>query len=280
MLTNFHTHSTYCDGKSTPREMILAAIDKGFCALGFSGHGYTDFDSTYCMAHTDKYLKELCELKEEFKSKIQIYIGVEEDMHHFVDRDKFDYIIGSSHYFEFEGKSVPSSVSLVAGKYQHIDSDYGCMKECIDLFGGDTIALAKSYYESFCSYIKKRKPDIVGHFDLITKFDEMEEKAFFLDDAEYRKLAVKYLESVVDTNCIFEVNTGAISRGYRSLPYPHEELLYVLKKHGALVMLNSDCHAAENIDCFFEESRKLLSDIGFEYIVYFADGGIKKDYLK
>ena len=279
MLTNFHTHSTYCDGKNTPREMILAAIDKGFYSLGFSGHGYTAFDFSYCMTETDKYLEELRALKEEFKQKIQIYIGVEEDMRYFVDREKYDYILGSSHYFVIEGKNLPPTATLVAGKYQHIDSTYECMKECIEIFDGDTIALATSYYESFCDYIRNRRPDVVGHFDLITKFDEVE-SAFFLDDPKYRKLAIKYMESVADVDCIFEVNTGAISRGYRSLPYPHEDLLHVLKKHGAKVMLNSDCHAAENLDCFFAESRKILADVGFEYVVAFTDGEVKKDYLK
>ena len=35
---NFHTHTQFCDGKSTAEEMLLSAIDKGFSALGFSGH--------------------------------------------------------------------------------------------------------------------------------------------------------------------------------------------------------------------------------------------------
>ena len=38
MLQNLHTHSTFCDGKNTPREMIEAAIALGFNSLGFSGH--------------------------------------------------------------------------------------------------------------------------------------------------------------------------------------------------------------------------------------------------
>ena len=41
---NYHTHTKYCDGKNTVAEMTKAAFDKGFTHLGFSGHGYTDFD--------------------------------------------------------------------------------------------------------------------------------------------------------------------------------------------------------------------------------------------
>ena len=36
--TNFHTHTTFCDGKNTPEEMVQSAIEKGFSSLGFSVH--------------------------------------------------------------------------------------------------------------------------------------------------------------------------------------------------------------------------------------------------
>ena len=59
MLTNYHTHTTYCDGNNTPEEVVKAAIDMGFDAIGFSGHGYTDYDLSYCMKDTQKYLAEI-----------------------------------------------------------------------------------------------------------------------------------------------------------------------------------------------------------------------------
>ena len=46
MLTNYHTHTTFCDGKSTVEEIVLSALAKGFDAIGFSGHGFTTFDYT------------------------------------------------------------------------------------------------------------------------------------------------------------------------------------------------------------------------------------------
>ena len=36
--TNYHTHSTFCDGKNTPEEMVLKAIEDNFDILGFSSH--------------------------------------------------------------------------------------------------------------------------------------------------------------------------------------------------------------------------------------------------
>ena len=118
MIANFHTHTTYCDGKNTPEEIVRADIDKGFSSIGFSGHGYTAFDLRYCMKNTDGYIKEITALKEKYKKDIQIWLGVEEDAFYPTDRSRFDYIIGSSHYF------------CINDRYYPIDSDYGYFKKC------------------------------------------------------------------------------------------------------------------------------------------------------
>ncbi len=263
MKSNYHTHTTYCDGMNTPREMVLSAIEKGFSSLGFSGHGYTAFDLTYCIKDLDGYIKEITDLKNEFKGKIDICLGLEEDAFHLSDRSKFDYIIGSSHYFN------------VGGKYYPIDSNYDCFKECLKVFDGDIIKLADTYYSEFVNYIGKRKPDIVGHFDLITKFDELDDSLFF-ENKEYIKLSEKYIDIASENDVIFEVNTGAISRGFRKNPYPHESLLYILKKKDAKLTLSSDSHSKDTLDTYFEESKMILKDIGFKYLYSIQDGEFRK----
>ena len=79
MLSNLHTHTTYCDGKSTAEETVRFAIDAGFKSLGFSGHGYTPSDLRYCMKDVDGYIAEITALKEKYRDKIEIYLGTEED---------------------------------------------------------------------------------------------------------------------------------------------------------------------------------------------------------
>ena len=218
ILSNLHTHSCFCDGKSTPEEIVLTALDKGFSSLGFSGHGYTPFDLRSCMKDTDGYIAEIGRLKKKYRKDIQIYLGVEEDSSWPVDRDRFDYMIGSSHYFH------------IGGEYLSLDYNHDCFKQCLCAFGNDIAKLATCYYETFCGYIKARNPDVVGHFDLITKFDELE-MPVFLQNKEYNRIAEGFIAEVASTGCIFEVNKGAISRGYRSRPYPAENLLYILR-HG------------------------------------------------
>ncbi len=266
MPSNFHTHSHYCDGDNTLEEIVLSAIDKGLAALGFSGHGYTDYDLRYCTKNTEGYIAEVKKLKEKYKGKIEIYLGIEEDAFCPADRDKFDYIIGSCHYFNIDGKYYP------------IDSSPEYFKECLKAFHGDTLRLAESYYSKFCDYILKRKPNIIGHFDLITKFDEMD-KSLFLEDKGYNAIAEKYLKEALKTDCIFEVNTGAISRGYRTAPYPATNLLHIIKKEGGRVILSSDSHSKDTLIFGFSEAKKLLKDIGFEFIYTLRNGEFVKDYI-
>lgn len=266
MIANYHTHTTFCDGKNTPEEIVMQAIEKGFDAIGFSGHGYTPFDLRYCMQDTEGYLREIERLKVKYKKDIQIYAGVEEDAFYPLDRSKFDYIIGSSHYFHINGQYFP------------IDSNYDYFKKCLEAFHYDIPRLAETYYQSFCAYIKSRKPDIIGHFDLITKFDEIDTPRF-LNNAQYKQIAAKYTAEEAKSGCLFEVNTGAIARNLRTRPYPSEDLLYILKKAETGVVLASDSHTIETLDFGFADAKAYLKEIGFKYVYVLLDGAFKKDFL-
>ena len=78
---NFHTHTTYCDGKETAESMVQAALEKGFSALGFSGHSYTAYDESYCMSREDvqKYIADVYALREKYAGQIEIFCGIEQD---------------------------------------------------------------------------------------------------------------------------------------------------------------------------------------------------------
>ena len=108
MLANYHTHTTFCDGKNTPEEVILSAIEKGFSAIGFSGHGYTPYDLRYCMPDPEAFKKAIPPLKEKYKNQIQVYLGTEEDAFAPVaNRSDYEYMIGSCHYFCKDGAYYP-----------------------------------------------------------------------------------------------------------------------------------------------------------------------------
>lgn len=266
MLTNYHTHTTFCDGKNTPEEIVLYAIDKGFSSIGFSGHGYTPFDVRYCMTDTTGYIEEISRMKDKYGKKIEIYCGIEEDAFAYVDRHNLDYIIGSSHYFH------------IKDKYYSVDSGYDYLERYMEAFDNDALKAAETYYSTFVSYIKKRKPDIVGHFDLITKYDEMD-TPHFLNNENYFKIAEKYLRLAAETDVIFEVNTGAMARNIRTTPYLGERLLHVLKEKEGKVILSSDSHKVETLDAYFDEMKCILRDVGINHVYELYKGEFIKRFL-
>ena len=57
---------------------------------------------------------------------------------------------------------------------------------------------------------------------------------------------------------VFEINTGAISKGYRTLPYPAADQIDYIKSKGGVLVLSSDSHAAGTICSGFDEFANLL----------------------
>ena len=263
-MYNFHTHTKFSDGKNTVEELILYAIEKGFRGIGFSDHGYTAYDLRYCMKDEDGYIAEVKRLKEKYKKEIAVHLGVEEDSRSRVVREKFEYIIGSCHYIQVGDVLCP------------VDSNYDYFQKALALCNGDELTFAELYYEHFCAYIQSRKPDLIGHFDLLTKFDEQEQTIFF-NNEKYWEIAEKYTLEALKANCIFEVNTGLMARGYRTLPCPHTRLLAFIAKHNGKITLSSDTHQMITLGYAFADMQSVLRDIGFDGAYILKNGDWTKE---
>lgn len=238
MKGDLHVHTIFSDGKNTPEEMVLTAIEKGFDYIGFSDHAPMDFDDGCAMAleKMQTYSHEILRLKEKYKDQITIYLGLEMDSLSLDPGISTDYTIGSVHYLEMaDGHHVP------------IDWKPEMLKQGMDTyFGGDIYALIEAYYEQVAFMAKKFRPDIIGHFDLVTKFQE---RMPLFDENHPRYIAAwqKAVDSILPYCTLFEINTGAVSRGYRTTPYPAPAIqAYILEKGGQLI-LNSDSHKRETL---------------------------------
>ncbi len=243
ILQDLHTHTTYCDGKNTPEEMVLAAIEKGLSRIGFSGHCYTFFDERYCMSipNVIKYMAEINALKEKYKGKIEIRCGVEQDYYSNFSRMGFDYVIGSVHYIKIGEEYIPvdeSAEILTAAAEKH--------------FGGDIYALAEEYFHTAGDVLAKTGGDIIGHFDLISKFNE-DGRLFDESHPRYVKAYTEAIDRLLPYGKPFEINTGAIARGYRTHPYPSKAQIEYIAAHGGSFILTGDTHAAENLCYEFEK---------------------------
>jgi len=272
-LSNAHTHTTYCDGKSTAAEMIEKAKALGFTSLGFSGHGQQNFDSNYAMddGREDGYVKELRTLQQQTED-LRLWVGVEEDCIAPVEvkarhRQHLDYVLCSSHYV----RNPDGSPAQLDGQWVAIDGGSAHLRKYVDLsMDGDGLAMAKHYYDVFCEGIRQAKPDIIGHFDLIRK-NAAKAKLFDENGSAYRRLALDALESVRGMG-VLEINTGAMARGYMQSPYPTLELLGTWREMGGEVTITSDCHMADYLDFGFDTAMKLLCRAGYRRALRLGNG--------
>ena len=240
---DLHMHTVYCDGSSTPEEMVLSAVDRGLKTVGVSGHSYTFFDTSYCMqkAEIPRYIAELRYLRAKYYDTIHVLCGVEQDYYSDYPTDAFDYVIGSVHY-------------LKAGEtYYPVDDGYDILRDAAQkYFGGDIYALCERYYQTVADVVNKTGCDIIGHFDLISKFIETD-PLFDVHHPRYVKAWQNAVDELVKYGVPFEINTGAMSRGYRSEPYPSCEMIDYIREHGGRFVLSSDAHSAETVAYRFED---------------------------
>lgn len=259
---NLHTHTTWDDGRNTAREMIEAAMAAGMTSVGISVHSPIPFDSSWSIPvdALSAYRQEIRALAQAYAGRIRVYCGIEWDVVSEIDLTPYDYVIGSAHYLPVADlPTVDESAERTA-------------RFLAEAFDGDADAAAALYFAQLLRVAREPEADIVGHFDLLTKFDE-QRHFFHPESAVYRRCAREAMEALVAAGKIFEVNTGAISRGYRTTPYPSRELLTQLHRMGGRVTLSADAHSAGAIACAFEQAEALVLECGFTEIYVLEDGG-------
>jgi histidinol-phosphatase (PHP family) len=242
--------------------MAESAVEKGFSILGFSGHSCNrplDPDSM-SEENTKAYLHDIAALQEEYKDRLEIVCGIEQDSLSTINRDDFAYVIGSVHYIIKDG--IPYAMDLSQSDFDDILQD---------AYQGDIESLVKDYYDALTELIETEDFDIVGHLDLITKYNA-KEKYFPFDAPWYLEAAKKAMDAGLKKNLIFEINTGAISRGYRKTPYPHPLLLEYLAKHHARICINTDCHNAPDLDAGLQQAFALAADFGITRLEVYENG--------
>lgn len=259
---SYHTHTTFCDGKNTPMEMAEAALRQGLTALGFSGHSYSPGDPQSTMApDPTPYRRAVEKVRRRFAGTLEVFCGVEQDLYSPGDGSEFEYAIGSVHFLKKREVFCP------------IDLSPRQLRQGVkDLYDGDPYAMAEDYYQAAAALPDRTAAKIVGHFDLITKFLD-KDPLFDPLHPRYLEAAYAAMDRLLSAGMIFEINTGAISRGWRRTPYPHEALFRYLHDHGGRITLGADSHQADTVGFGLDLAVRLARETGFSSVSRF-DGKI------
>ncbi len=260
---NLHTHGVLCDGKDEYEATVRRAMELGFDTIGFSGHSYMSYSPSHSMSveGTEEYKRTVRALAKKYEGQIDVLCGIEFDMYSEDPLVGYDYVLGAVHYLK------------IGEEYVGFDRSADEVKRVIDTyFGGDGMKYAKMFYETVCELPNYAKCDVIAHFDLITKHAETH-NFFDTESKEYRNYALEALHTLAQHCKVFELNTGAISRGYRTTPYPQPFLLRELREMGCGIVLGSDCHDNRYLNCNFDEALELARACGFTEVLNLTKNG-------
>ena len=277
-MTNYHTHSRFCDGKGEPREYVEYALANGFSALGFSGHSPLPYENTFSIKE-DKF-EEYCDtiraLKEEYAGRLDIRLGLEidyvpglcEDFKPLIERGGLEYTIGSVHlipnpdaidYIREHPAEAADYLWMIDGPRYELYDD-GLQRH----FGGDIRKAAKAFFYQNNVMIESQKPTIVGHFDKIVMHNK--DRYFHYDEPWFRDLVYETAHLIRETGCVCEMNTRGIYKGRHYDFYPAKETLKYMNELGIPVIVSTDAHQPSDLTRT-EDAEAFLREIHYREIV-------------
>lgn len=265
MITaDYHVHSDFSsDGKASMEQMTERAIQLGLKKICFTDH--MDYDYPQQMSGYDfvfdfpEYIKKLSQLKERYKSKIEILTGVELGLQpHIIDRlislvnrYPLDFIIGSSHVVD------------------HIDPYYP------EYWVGKSVQEGiRAYFQSIINNCNTFDGfHIYGHIDYIIRYipGQKEVKTSYSYE-DYADILEEVLKTIIYHGKGIEVNTAGFKYG---LGHPHPRI-EVIKRYkelgGEIITIGSDAHRPEHLCYDFEQIPELLKSLGYTYYTTFVQG--------
>lgn len=272
-LTNYHSHSLYCDGRAGMEDFVRFALSEGFTSYGFSSHAPLSFSTAWTMEWDcmDDYLAEFRRLKEKYAGRIELYVGLEidylnEESNPSIVRFRklpLDYRIGSVHLL-YNDK----------GEVVDIDVPADVFRQIVDReFGGDLERVVRLYYARLRRMLELGGFDIVGHADKM-HYNAACYRPGLLDEPWYDGLVRDYLAEIARRGYQVEINTKA----YHSLGtfFPNERYFSYLHSLGVRVQVNSDSHYPELINSGRPEALEALKRAGYKAVMELYGGEWKE----
>lgn len=255
---DFHTHHDRCGhARGTIRDYVEAAIANGLDMIGISDHSphfYSEEEQLYpgiTMAKSEfkHYVDEVLQLKEEYKDRIEILLGVESDFfpeHIEVYREQykkypFDYIIGSVHFVD--GVNI-----FKKGRWDGLTDE-------------QKIKTKETYYELIQQSAKSGLFQILGHIDAM--------KGFYPEFSAIQTDAIEHtLKIAAEHDLAIEINTSGKTKDCGGW-YPADDILERALHYGVDVTFGSDAHVPERVGDDFELVQQKLKEIGFDKWCFF-----------
>lgn len=266
MFADYHVHTEFSDDSVYPMEQIVkdaAAMRMDeICFTDHVDYGVKqDWDCGQPMLYRENepyanvdypaYMAEIKRLKEQYGQQITIRTGMEFGMQvHTIPKYEalfqkypFDFIILSVHQVEDQEFW---SQDFQKGRSQR---EYN-----------------ERYYEELLALVEKyQNYSVLGHMDLITRYDKCGVYPFEKTEPIVRQI----LKTVLEHGKGLEFNTSYHRYGLKDTT-PSVQILKIYREMGGEILtIGSDSHAPEHLGAYIEDARQLLKDLGYRYFCTF-----------
>lgn len=258
-----HLHTSFSsDSKAVPSDVVESAIAKGLKTICITDHmdaEYPHIDFGSFVFDLKEYTNELEQLKETYRNKIQVLIGIEFGLRNepevksrirdyyqkLTESYPFDYCIGSTHVMNNYDPYVP------------LFWEHRTLKDGLtDYF--ESIIHNAAYYKTFQCY---------GHLDYIVRYNPSGKKDYCPND--YADLIDTMLTTIIHAGKGIECNTSGLKFGL-GFTHPKVELIKRYKELGGeIITIGSDAHKPEHVAYDFKAAQEMLESIGFRYYTLF-----------
>ena len=252
MKKNYHTHTPRCKHAfGSEEEYIKGAIKAGFKTLGFSDHSPWPEVSDRMISsirmdveELDDYVSTLRGLKDKYKEKIEILIGLECEyfpkymswLKEIKKSKKLDYIILGVHFAQLDNYEF----SKYLGRNCDEEDMHLYLKNCLE--GMETGIF-----------------DYLAHPDLyIRGYGKWDEKS----EAVARAICEKAVE--VNMPLGYNLNGYAVFKDSGVVGYPYDDFWRIAAEVGCQVLIEYDAHDPEFLEDeeIFLEAERFLKEVG------------------
>lgn len=258
-LPDYHVHTFRCGhAGGASRDFVLRAIDLGLSEIGFTDHIPLYFlpenarDPKLAMREDqfDDYIREIEELREEFRGRISVRLGLEADyaeghedeLARWLSRADWDLVLGSVHW--------------VAGNW--IDDP---SRSPARFAREGTERLYDEYYRLLA------KAASTGFFDVLTHFD-LPKKHGHRPSAPRAEAEEEAIAEARAAGCAVEISSAGLRKPVGEA-YPELRLLSRIREAGIPMTFSSDAHAPAEVGWGYERTIVLAREAGLAEFVTF-----------
>jgi len=267
-MTNYHTHTVFCDGYAEAVCFADEAVRQGVASLGFSAHAPVNFPTSWTInpARLGDYHNEIHRLKRIYADRLDIYCGLEADYFPDIQPEiqslysgySWDYIIGSIHFI---GVWNNGHRWCIDGSHEEF------LKGWSEIMDSDPLRPIQEYFEITRQMVRVMKPDVVGHVDKI-KIQHRPDCMVPDTHPFFREQLMATLEEIAAIGCIVEINTKGRDFGY----FPSQWAITEMQKMGIPVTLSSDAHTPNMLTYSFDRAIAMLRKTGYRTVMMLKDG--------